>query len=164
MGRLTSSAIPTRLGCARGSYDARVSGVSVMQIPVEQTRALRQAVLRPHESLEQLTADEPADVYAVGVFRDGALAAVGFVAPDGPPGSWRVRAMATVADERGLGLGGAVLEALVRHAREHGGVRVWCNARAPARAFYERAGFHATSEEFEIELIGAHFVMERSLS
>jgi GNAT superfamily N-acetyltransferase len=140
-----------------------VSGVSVLQIPVEQTRALRQSVLRPHESLAQLAADEPADVFAVGVLRDGALAAVGFVAPDGPPGSWRVRAMATVAEERGRGLGGAVLEALVRHVREHGGVRVWCNARTPARAFYERAGFDATSQEFEIAQIGPHFVMERSL-
>jgi GNAT superfamily N-acetyltransferase len=140
-----------------------VPGISVLQIPVEQTRALRQSVLRAHESLEQLAADEPADVYAVGVFRDGALAAVGFVAPDGPPGSWRVRAMATVAEARGHGLGGAVLEALVRHAREHGGVRVWCNARSRARAFYERAGFDVTSQEFEIEPIGPHFVMERSL-
>jgi GNAT superfamily N-acetyltransferase len=141
-----------------------VAKISVVQIPVEQTRALRQSVLRPHESLDQLAADEPGDVYAAGVFRDGALVAVGFAAPDGPPGSWRVRAMATVAEERGRGLGAAVLEALVRHVREHGGVRVWCNARTPARAFYERAGFHATSQEFEIAPIGAHFVMERSLS
>jgi GNAT superfamily N-acetyltransferase len=144
-----------------------VAAISVVQIPVEQTRALRQSVLRPHESLAKLAADEPDDVYAAGVFRAGALVAVGFVAPDGPPGSWRVRAMATVAEQRGRGLGAAVLESLVRHVRhvrEHGGVRVWCNARTPARAFYERAGFHATSDEFEIAPIGPHFVMERSLS
>jgi GNAT superfamily N-acetyltransferase len=148
----------------RGSYDSRVTGVAVLQIPVEQTRTLRQSVLRPHESLEQLAADEPADVYAVGVSSDGAVVAVGFVAPDGPPGSWRVRAMATAAEARGSGFGSAVLEALVCHVREHGGMRVWCNARTPARAFYERAGFHTTSDEFEIPLIGPHFVMERSLS
>jgi GNAT superfamily N-acetyltransferase len=141
-----------------------VSEARVLQIPVEQTRALRQSVLRPHESLEQLAADETADVHAVGVLRGGAVVAVGFVAPDGPPGCWRVRAMATAAQERGRGHGSAVLEALVRHVREHGGVRVWCNARTPARAFYERAGFHTISDEFEIALIGPHFVMERSLS
>jgi ribosomal protein S18 acetylase RimI-like enzyme len=68
--------------------------------------------------------------------------------------------MATDAGARGRGLGGAVLAALIEHAREHGAARVWCNARTPARAFYERAGFHVTSEEFEIAPIGPHFVME----
>ncbi|HEX4483122.1 MAG TPA: GNAT family N-acetyltransferase [Solirubrobacteraceae bacterium] len=137
---------------------------SARQIPIERTRALRQSILRPHESVEQLAGEEPRDAYAVGAFDREELLAVGFVAPDGPPGSWRVRAMATAAGARGRGFGGAVLGALVDHAREHGGVRVWCNARSPARAFYERAGFHATSEEFEIPPIGPHFVMERSLS
>jgi ribosomal protein S18 acetylase RimI-like enzyme len=134
------------------------------QIPIEQTRVLRQSILRAHESVEQLAAHEPPDAYAVGAFERDELLAVGFVAPDGPPGSWRVRAMATVAAARGRGLGGAVLAALVEHAREHGAARVWCNARTPARAFYERAGFRVISEEFEIAPIGSHYVMERSPS
>lgn len=138
---------------------------SVRQIPLAQTRALRQALLRQHESVEQLAAGEPADAYAVGAFDDGQAEplAVGFVSPDGPPGSWRVRAMATAPQARRRGLGAAVLEQLVDHARANGAVRVWCNARTPARAFYERAGFHATSDEFEIPPIGPHFVMERRL-
>jgi GNAT superfamily N-acetyltransferase len=142
-----------------------VSERSVRQIPLEQTRALRQALLRQHESIEQLAAGEPADAYAVGAFEgeQSAPLAVGFVAPDGAPGSWRVRAMATAPQARGRGLGAAVLEQLVGHAREHGAARVWCNARTPARAFYERAGFRATSDEFELPPIGPHFVMERRL-
>jgi ribosomal protein S18 acetylase RimI-like enzyme len=110
-----------------------------------------------------LAGEEPPDAYAVGIFDGDELLAVGFVAPDGPPGSWRVRAMATAAAARGRGLGGAVLDALVDHARDNGAACVWCNARAPARAFYERAGFRATSEEFEIIPIGPHFVMEKPL-
>jgi GNAT superfamily N-acetyltransferase len=142
-----------------------VSERSVRQIPLEQTRALRQSLLRPHESIEQLAAGEPADAYAVGAFEgeESTPLAVGFVSPDGPPGSWRVRAMATVPQSRGRGLGAAVLEQLVDHARANGAVRVWCNARTPARAFYERAGFRATSDEFELPPIGPHFVMERRL-
>ena len=36
---------------------------------------------------------------------------------------------------------------------------VWCNARTPARGFYERYGFVAEGEEFELPDIGPHFRM-----
>jgi ribosomal protein S18 acetylase RimI-like enzyme len=69
--------------------------------------------------------------------------------------------MATVLGARGNGAGSAVLEALVAHAVAAGASRVWCNARTPARSLYERAGFQAVSDEFELPEIGPHFVMER---
>jgi ribosomal protein S18 acetylase RimI-like enzyme len=69
--------------------------------------------------------------------------------------------MATRADVRGRGAGGAVLGALVSHAAGHGATRVWCNARTPALGLYERAGFERESDEFEIPGIGPHFVMAR---
>jgi ribosomal protein S18 acetylase RimI-like enzyme len=126
-----------------------------------QTRPLRQAVLRPHQALGDLAASEPPGAFAVGAFGDGGeLVAVGLVGPDGEPGSWRVRGMATAPDARGRGLGTAVLDALLEHATAHGARRVWCNARTPARSLYERAGFRAVSEEFELPDIGPHLVME----
>jgi GNAT superfamily N-acetyltransferase len=136
----------------------------VHEVSIEQTRALRQAILRPHETLEQLAADEPSDVFAVGAFADGQLVAVGLIAPDGESGAWRVRGMASAPHARGVGAGTEVLGALIRHALEHGASRVWCNARTPARSLYERAGFRVISEEFELPQIGPHFVMERQTS
>lgn len=127
---------------------------------VEQTRRLRQAVLRPHQSLEELARDEPADAFAVGAFDGDRLIAVGLVAPDGQPGGWRIRGMATSPPARDRGAGTAVLEALVRYARAHGARRVWCNARTPARSLYERAGLRVSSDEFELPHIGPHLVME----
>lgn len=137
-----------------------VSDVVVHEISLAETRPLRHAVLRPHEALESLAAGEPVGAFAVGAFDDGSLIAVGLVGPDGAPGSWRVRGMATVPHERGKGAGAAVLDALVRHAVGAGASRVWCNARSPALSLYERAGFRAVSEEFELPDIGPHFVME----
>jgi ribosomal protein S18 acetylase RimI-like enzyme len=131
------------------------------EISLTETRPLRHAVLRPHEPVKSLASNEPFDAYAVGVFDGEALIAVGFVAPDGEPGAWRVRGMATAAAARGSGAGTAVLDALLRHAIDSGASRVWCNARTPARSLYERAGFRAVSEEFELPDIGPHFVMER---
>ncbi|MHB8235006.1 MAG: GNAT family N-acetyltransferase, partial [Solirubrobacteraceae bacterium] len=66
-------------------------------------------------------------------------------------------------DARGRGAGAAVLDELLRHAADRGASRVWCNARTPARRFYERAGFHVSSPVFEVPQIGPHVVMERSL-
>jgi GNAT superfamily N-acetyltransferase len=125
------------------------------------TRPLRQRVLRPHESLEELASHEPPGVHAVGAFAGGELIAVGFVCPDGEPGEWRVRGMATAPEHRGCGVGAAILEQLVDHARAQGATRVWCNARTPALGLYERAGFERESDEFEIPGIGPHFVMAR---
>lgn len=138
--------------------------MNVRPIPVADTRPLRHAVLRPHESLQYLAGHESPDAYAVGAFDDeDRVLGVGFISPDGQPGAWRVRGMATEPAARGRGAGSAVLGALVNHAREQGATCVWCNARIGARTFYERAGFRVVSEEFDIPEIGPHYVMELTL-
>jgi ribosomal protein S18 acetylase RimI-like enzyme len=135
--------------------------LSVRAIPVPQTRRLRHAVLRPNEGLDVLASRESPDAFAIGAFDGDDLVSVGLIAPDGEPGSWRVRGMATAPEARGRGAGSAVLEALLAHASQHGARRVWCNVRTRARSLYERAGFSAISEEFELPDIGPHFVLER---
>jgi GNAT superfamily N-acetyltransferase len=102
----------------------------------------------------------PVGAFAVGAFDGEELIAVGFVAPDGELGAWRVRGMATAPHARGRGAGTLVLEALLRHATTRGAQRIWCNARTPARSLYERAGLSVVSEAFEIPDIGPHYVME----
>jgi GNAT superfamily N-acetyltransferase len=132
----------------------------VRKVSLADTRPLRQAVLRPHQTVAAMEADELPDAHAVGAFDADELIAVGLIAPDGEPGAWRVRGMATAERTRGRGAGAAVLEVLVRHALANGATRVWCNARLPARAVHERAGFRVSSEEFELPDIGPHVVME----
>ncbi|WP_354700955.1 hypothetical protein DSM112329_01248 [Paraconexibacter sp. AEG42_29] len=128
------------------------------------TRALRRAVLRPHESLMAFAAhDEPGGEFVAAAFAaaDDAVVAAGLVLPDGEPGGWRIRGMATAPEARGQGAGGAVLDALVGHALRAGATRIWCNARTPATNLYLRAGFLVVSDEFELPEIGPHVVMER---
>ena len=133
--------------------------VEVRAVDPALTRPLRQEILRPHESLEELAAHEPPGAHAVGAFDGDELIAVGFVCPEGGERAWRVRGMATKPEHRGRGAGAAVLAELVDHAKAHGATRIWCNARTPALSLYARAGFEPESEEFEIEGIGPHFVM-----
>jgi ribosomal protein S18 acetylase RimI-like enzyme len=140
-----------------------MTGVHIREVSLAETRPLRQAVLRPHQTVDAMAADEPAAAFAAGAFDGEALISVGLVGPDGEPGAWRVRGMASAPDARGKGAGSAVLDALVAHAIARGATRVWCNARTPAISLYERAGFRVVSDEFEIPEIGPHFAMERRL-
>ena len=132
-------------------------------VPLAETRPLRQQVLRPHQTVDDLAADEPAGAVAFGAFEGSELVAVGLVGPDGEPGDWRVRGMATAPSARGRGAGTAILQALVHHAITHGARRVWCNARTPALTLYQRAGFVVASDEFEPADIGPHYRMELSV-
>ena len=111
-------------------------------------------------TIDELASHEPNGAVAFGAFEADELIAVGLVGPEGEPGDWRIRGMATKPEARGRGAGTRVLQALVRHAVDHGATRLWCNARTPALSLYERAGFTAASEEFETPRIGPHYRME----
>jgi GNAT superfamily N-acetyltransferase len=134
--------------------------LTVGPIGLEQTRALRHRVLRPHQRIDELVAHESPGAFAVGAFEGDDLVAVGFVTADGD--RWRVRGMATEPEHRGRGAGARVLQALVAHAFAEGAAVVWANVRTPARSLYERAGFVVVSDEFVLDDIGPHVVMERS--
>ena len=110
----------------------------------------------------------PPSTLHVAAFDDDRIVAVATIAEEPHPtapaaGDWRVRGMATAPDTRGLGSGGALLRALLDHARAHGGRRAWCTARITARAFYERWGFIAEGDEFELPHIGPHVIMATRL-
>jgi GNAT superfamily N-acetyltransferase len=134
-------------------------------------RALRMAVLRPHEPPGPMYAkeDDPATVHIAALDEDGQVLAVGSVMADPHPrepreGDWRVRGMVTRPELRGRGLGLLVLAELEAVARRGGAERLWCNARTPAVGFYEGAGWRVEGEEFEIAGIGPHFVMAKTAS
>jgi len=142
-----------------------VTEVRVVQ--PDETVALRQRVLRPHQTIDELRAQGDGRP-GIGVYDDGTLLACASVRdepmPGDPrPGDWRLRGMATAPDHRGRGYGAAALTAALDYARAHGAERVWCNARTPAKGFYERYGFATTGDEFHIEGAGPHYVMWRQV-
>jgi GNAT superfamily N-acetyltransferase len=120
-------------------------------------------VLRPYLEVGEMAESEPRDVVAIGAFFAGQLVAVGLIGPEGDPGAWRVRGMATEPDLRGRGAGSAVLDALVGQARSEGADQVWASVRTPARALYERAGFRPDSDVYEVPRIGPHILMRLAL-
>lgn len=100
---------------------------------------------------------DPVCRHAVGRDANGRVIATGRLLPDGHIGR-----MAVDARWRSRGIGGAVLEALVREARTRGLREVVVNAQIGALDFYFRHGFSAEGEVF-VEAGIDHRAMRRAL-
>lgn len=68
----------------------------------------------------------------------------GRLLPDG-----KIGRMAVLPEHRGQGLGRAMLDGIVEHARRSGYRRLYLHAQAQAAGFYEAAGFQPVGEPFE---------------
>jgi GNAT superfamily N-acetyltransferase len=149
-----------------------IDDLTIARVAASATYPLRHRVLRAGQPPDavRLPVDDLPDTATFAAL-DAAGEVVGsavlmpepFARQPGRP-AWRLRGMATAPEWRGRGVGSQVLRAALDHARARGGEVVWCNARTPARRFYERAGFVAVGDEFEEPLIGPHVVMWHDLT
>lgn len=140
--------------------------IVVRAIPVHEARPIRHAVLR--SGLPFATAiwagDDAPDTRHFGAFSSGELTGVATLLRKAWPGAetdaaWQLRGMAVLASWQRHGIGTRLLEACITQAREEPGALLWCNARASARAFYERMRFSVDGEAFEVPEIGPHYRM-----
>lgn len=146
--------------------------VEVQRVEVARTLPLRQQVLRPDESLDELRlpGDDDPETGHFAAILDGEVIGTASVRREEPAwphdeaASWRLRGMATAEGWRNRGVGAAVLDAVLDHVRHHGGGLLWCNARTPALSFYLRAGFVTRGESWVDLVIGPHIAMEQVLS
>ena len=139
----------------------------IRRIDAADTRPLRHAILRPNQPFEATVYpldQEPASGH-LGAFLGDELVGVASVFNEARPGdtdpcAWRLRGMATREQDRGQGIGSALLHACLDYLRTASGTTLWFNARTTAAGFYSRFGFVVQGEVFNIEGIGPHVVME----
>jgi len=138
---------------------------TIRRITAEETHAVRRAVLRPGRPAEETVypGDEHAATIHLGAFLGTRLTGVATLMPEpcplqGQDGDWRLRAIAVVDEERGQGVGGALLARIISEAIRAEGRVLWCHGRTTARSFYERHGFQARGEEFESPQTGPHYL------
>jgi predicted GNAT family N-acyltransferase len=165
--------LPDANACA--TVDAEKEAVVTTVGPVEAARTyrLRQAVLRPHQRVEDLAAADTGEGTCLAAWDDatGEILSTLTYYREAPPEilrqecadapSYRLRAVATAPAHRRQGLAKAVLADAVARIGELGGGFVWCNARLGAKDFYSDAGFVAVGPVFEEPEIGPHVVMWR---
>src|SRR5690606_32818171 len=132
--------------------------IDVRLIAPQQTHAMRQRVLRPHQTMAEMEypGDRAAETVHLGAFAGDELVGIASLyrepwREDPQPHDWRLRGMAVADRLRGAGVGAALLQACIDHVKSAGGGRLWCNARTPARGFYERFGLTTRSEVWEEE-------------
>jgi len=142
----------------------------IRQISAAVTRPLRQAILRPHQRVEELVypGDDSPDAAHFGAFLDGELIGIASVYHEPPHDetdekAWRLRGMAVVSRLHRNGIGSLLLRACVDHARQHGGTTMWFNARTPAVPFYQAHGFQVRGREFLLPNIGPHYFMWKEI-
>lgn len=148
-----------------------MSAWQIQQITAEQTRILRQRILRPHQTPEQChyECDDHPQTFHLGAFADGELIAISSFLyqpqeklPE-PDSQYRIRGMATLLDYRGQGIGRALLDAGLERIAKRSAKLIWCNARESAFGFYEKAGFETLGELFDLPGIGPHKIMWRQV-
>ncbi|MBO6513126.1 MAG: GNAT family N-acetyltransferase [Phycisphaerales bacterium] len=144
-----------------------LSDWKVSLIPSTDTYSLRQRVLRPNLTIDEVAMDhdDAPDSFHVGAVDEherviAIMTVMRDFVPETDRHAWRIRGMASDPDVRGSGCGGAVLRFGLEHAWDlNQELPVWCNARRVAYGFYERYGFRFASDEFDIPGIGPHKVM-----
>ena len=164
-------------GGSQPSSKDPATAFTVSRVPVERTFALRQAVLRPNQTLEQMVLpgdDDQATAAFAAIAPGGEVLSVARVSLEAPPfpsqdldppgtPAWRLRGMATRPEARNQGIGSAVLQGCIAHVGSQGGGLLWCNARVPAIGLYRRAGFTTYGDEWVDPDIGPHIVMWRTV-
>lgn len=76
---------------------------------------------------------------------------------------YQLRGMAIIDKCQGKGLGNLIIDFIVVLLKDKNCNILWCNAREAAKTFYVKNGFSIIGEPFNIEGIGKHFIMHRSL-
>lgn len=135
-------------------------------INASQTHALRQEVLRPRQSLDEMEwpQDRAEESFHLGMTIGGHLiAVVSFIRERNELlrgwKQYRLRGMATHPGFQGQGVGTKLLPFGIDHLRTLKADLVWCNAREKATTLYGKVGFLPRGDPFEIEGIGIHQLM-----
>lgn len=138
--------------------------VVVKQISPEETYEIRRKVLRRNISLTEKNDDDLLDTtFHFGGFLNNKLIGIAtFMQNDNDNFEgyqYRLRGMATIDEYQGNGIGSIVLSESIKFLKEKNVDVLWCNARTSALKFYQKLGFKVKGTEFDIHLIGPHYVM-----
>jgi predicted GNAT family N-acyltransferase len=148
--------------------------IEIKRIHAADTYALRHAILRPNQTLADCAypCDHEPECCHIGAFEHGQLIGVGTIFPHAAPPQvptaqgrvWQIRGMAVSEAVRGTGAGGKILQALLAHSSAYGTpCTIWCNGRVTVQGFYERFGFTAIGDVYEMPGIGPHLLFAKQL-
>ena len=134
--------------------------ITIKEVPLPDVWALRREVMYPAETLEFVKLEADAAGQHWGLYSEGGLVSVISVFVEGS--ALRFRKFATVAAQQDKGHGSMLLQYVMDWAVQHRIKSIWCNARTPATALYQRFGMQPAGEPWQ--KYGLEFIkMEKQL-
>lgn len=141
--------------------------MDIKQIDYRDAVPIRQQMLRPGRKIEECYFEGDADelTFHLGAYINDKLASVAsFYFRPHPEiqetlHQYQLRGMATLPDYQHKGFSRSLLETAFPIIKNNHVTLVWCNARAEAVGFYEKAGFIKQGDSFIIPDIGLHYLM-----
>ncbi len=144
--------------------------MEIRLVTAAETRPLRHKVLRPNQpiSMCEYPDDEHPNSFHLAYFLDGEIVSIAsYYNHDEPKveakNPYRLRGMATEPKHRGKGYGAALVHKSLEILKERNADVLWCNARTTACGYYKKLNFSKVGDEFAIEGIGPHYVMQLAL-
>ncbi|MFZ6052704.1 GNAT family N-acetyltransferase [Halocola ammonii] len=145
--------------------------IAVREIAAEETHPLRHTVLWPHlNSTEEcfIDVDQQKGAFHLGAFYNNSIVSIGSFFPEKNtelPGEthYRLRAMATDPEVRGMGAGRALIEKAEEKLKEMSVDLLWCDARKVALDFYTKLGFKIKGDWYDKPNIGPHKLMYKRI-
>jgi len=142
----------------------------VKEITTDETLNIRQRILRPTLQVQDciFPGDYQSSTHHFGAFINTELVGVVSLflqACDKIPqqGGRQIRAMATMPEHRGLGVGLQLIQAAEDFSINHQVPFLWANARVTAKEFYRKAGYQVDELAFDIEGVGMHVLINKPL-
>lgn len=140
------------------------------QITAEETWPVRHPVLRKGRPLEDvyMEADEQPSTFHVGMHYQGTIIGVASFMKDTKDfftgKQYRLRGMAVLPEFRKKGIAEILLKKGEYLLKTKGCTLLWFNARIVAVSFYKNLGYTTVGLEFDIPLVGPHYLMKKELS
>jgi predicted GNAT family N-acyltransferase len=135
-------------------------------IKVEQLLSLRNVLLREGKLTDdecRFATDSLPGAFHLGYYIDKELVCIASFHPQNygefTGAGYQLRGMATIEKYRGNGYGNQLLNFAIVYLRGQKANYLWCNARKKALPFYLNMGFETISAEFELPVIGPHYVL-----
>jgi len=121
--------------------------ISIKPITAEQTWPIRQKVMYPNFTIEQVKLADDAKGRHFGLFvADELTVIVSLFLKDK---ALQFRKLATLAEQQGKGYGRQMMHFVLDLASAENLEKVWCNARLTAADFYKQFGFEVSGESWQ---------------
>jgi len=143
--------------------------IEIRKIKAIETYPIRLEVLRKNIPLPyKFEGDLDSETFHLGVFKNDMLIAVSSYMKvknkNFRGNQYQLRGMATLKGYRGFGAGKLMLQEAFSMLKDYRIDYLWCNARIVAVDFYKKQGFQLYGDEFEVPIVGKHYVMFKKIS